>query len=354
MRLALRLAARGRGRTSPNPPVGAVVVKGGRVVGQGWHRAAGLPHAEVNALQAAGRAAKGATLYVTLEPCNHHGRTPACTGAVLEAGINRVVYGQNDPNPRVAGGGAATLAAAGIEVSQVLAADCLRFNEAWTKWVTTGLPFATLKGAASLDGRIAAAGGDSKWISCEASRRLAHRLRSENDAILVGIGTALADDPQLTCRTSKGRDPLRVVLDSKLRLPPTARMLSCPGTTLVACAQGASRRRRGALERAGAEVLEVPAGPSGRVGLGALFVALGRRGVVSVLIEGGSEVNAGVLDAGLVDKLVLFLAPKLIGGREAVGLVGGAGVTSVAQGRQLRIDRVRRVGCDLLIEAYPA
>lgn len=354
MSLALRLAARGKGRTSPNPPVGAVVVKDGRVVGRGWHRQAGLPHAEVEALEAAGEAARGATLYVTLEPCNHQGRTPPCTEAILAAGVARVVFGQRDPNPRVEGGGAARLRSAGLEVAQALEDECARFNEAWTKWVRTGLPFGVLKGAVSLDGRLAATSGDSKWISSEVSRRTAHRLRAAHDAILVGIGTALADDPQLTCRLPGGRHPLRVVADSRLRLPATARMLSCPGETLIASLKGAPRDARTALEGAGAEVVELPADASGRVSLAALFGELGRRGVVSVLIEGGSELNAAALEAGLVDKLMIFLAPRLLGGRSAPSLVGGQGAPTVAEGRGLRFQRVRRLGPDLLIEAYPA
>jgi diaminohydroxyphosphoribosylaminopyrimidine deaminase/5-amino-6-(5-phosphoribosylamino)uracil reductase len=354
MRLALRLAAQGKGKTSPNPPVGAVVVKAGRVVGRGYHRQAGLPHAEVDALRQAGEAARGETLYVTLEPCNHHGRTPPCTEAIVAAGIARVVFGQADPNPGVSGGGGAVLQAAGLQVGRVLQEECARFNEAWTKWVTTGLPFGVLKAAASLDGRIAAAGGESKWLSCEASRKVAHRLRAEHDAILVGIGTALADDPQLTCRMYRGRNPLRVVVDSRLRLPPAARMFSCPGQTLIACTAGAPGAARSALEAAGGEVIELPPDAAGRVDLAALFAELGRRGLCSVLIEGGSEINAAALAAGLVDKLFVFLAPKLLGGRQSPGLVGGRGAARVAEGLSLRFERVRRVGRDLLIEAYPA
>jgi len=353
MRLALRLAAKGKGRTSPNPPVGAVVVKGGRIIGRGYHRAAGLPHAEVEALRAAGKMARGATLYVTLEPCNHHGQTPPCTEAILSAGVARVVFGQRDPNPRVEGGGAARLAGEGVEVAQALEEDSSRFNEAWTKWVSTRLPFGVLKGAVSLDGRLATASGDSKWISSEASRRIAHRLRSESDAILVGIGTALADDPQLTCRLSGGRHPLRVIVDSRLRLPASARMFACPGRTLIACVAPAPKEARSSLVAAGAEVLELPADPSGRVDLQALFAELGRRGLCSVLIEGGSEVNAAALEARLVDKLYVFLAPKLLGGRASPGLVGGPGAATVAEGLTLRFEKVRRVGPDLLIEAYP-
>ncbi|MFH0809841.1 MAG: bifunctional diaminohydroxyphosphoribosylaminopyrimidine deaminase/5-amino-6-(5-phosphoribosylamino)uracil reductase RibD [Pseudomonadota bacterium] len=356
MKVALRLAARGKGRTSPNPPVGAVVVAGGRIVGRGWHRGSGLPHAEVEALRAAGEAARGASVYVTLEPCNHQGRTPPCTEALLAAGVAEVVYGQKDPNPRVAGGGAERLRAAGVRVSQALEAECARFNEAWTKWITSGMPFGLLKGAISLDGRIATSGGDSKWISSEDSRRLAHRLRAECDAIVVGIGTALADDPQLTCRAARGEknNPLRVIVDSSLRLPPTARMLTCSGRTLVACVEGvSSEAARSALTEAGAEILALPPDDSGRVNLQALFRELGRRGVCGVLIEGGSELNASALAAGLVDKLLLFVAPRLLGGRDAVGLVGGGGAATVAEGWRLRYERVRRVGCDLLIEAYP-
>jgi len=356
MRLALREARKGRGRTSPNPLVGAVVVKGGRLVAKGWHRAAGEPHAEAAALAAAGSRARGATLYVTLEPCHHVGRTPPCTRAVLAAGIRRVVIGLADPNPRVRGGGARYLRNKGLTVvSGVLEDDCRELNRFWLRWITTGRPYAVLKLAASLDGKTATRTGDSQWISSEKSRRRVHRLRAEVDAVMVGRRTMAADDPGLDARPApaKVRQPRPVVVDSGLRTPPTARIFGRAdnGRPIIAGLKDASDRRRRALERAGAEVLALPAGPDGRVDLGALWEKLGRREIASVLIEGGAELAGSAARAGLVDEVVLFLAPKLIGGARAPGLLGGEGIDRLADHVPLRIIDSRRLGDDLMVVA---
>lgn len=355
MRLALREARKGRGRTSPNPMVGAVVVKGGRLVAKGWHRAAGGPHAEAAALAAAGSRAKGATLYVTLEPCHHVGRTPPCTRAVLAAGIRRVVVGLADPNPRVRGGGARYLKNKGLTVIRgVLEADCREINRFWLKWITTGRPYAVLKLAASLDGKTATRTGDSQWISSENSRRRVHRLRAEVDAVMVGRGTMAADDPGLDARpaSAKVKQPRPVVVDSQLRTPPLARIFGQgAGRPIIAGVKEAPEGRRRALERAGAEVLALPAGPDGRVDLSALWDDLGRREITSVLIEGGAELTGAAARAGLVDEVVLFLAPILIGGARAPGLLGGDGIDRLADHVPLRIIESRRMGDDLMIVA---
>ncbi len=356
MARALALARRAAGRTSPNPLVGAVVVKDGRVVGEGYHQKAGTPHAEVHALAAAGTGARGATLYVTLEPCSHHGRTPPCTEAILAAGVRRVVAAVQDPNPRVAGRGFERLREAGVEVTAgVLEEEARRLNEAFFVYVTAGRPFVAMKTAMTLDGKIATACGESRWISGEASRALAHRLRSELDAVMVGIGTALADDPQLTARPpgTASRDPVRIVVDSALRLPPDARLLQLdsPAPTWVATTERAPAERRRALEAAGAEVLVLPE-RDGRVDLAALMAELGRREVTSVLLEGGATLNAAALAAGVVDKVLCFVAPKVVGGAAAPGPVGGPGVERLAGAWRVERLAAEAVGEDILLTGY--
>ncbi|MBI4518755.1 MAG: bifunctional diaminohydroxyphosphoribosylaminopyrimidine deaminase/5-amino-6-(5-phosphoribosylamino)uracil reductase RibD [Deltaproteobacteria bacterium] len=353
MRQALRLARRGLGRTSPNPPVGALVVRGGSVVGRGFHARAGQAHAEVVALrQAAGRA-RGATLYVTLEPCAHLGRTPPCTEAITAAGIARVVFGARDPNPQVEGDGAGRLRRAGIAVvAGVAQADCDDLISAFRKHVTTGLPLVTLKLAASLDGRIATCTGDSKWITGEAARAIAHRLRDQHDAVLVGVETVIRDDPALTCRLPGGRDPLRVVLDRRLRISETARVLTNtgPAATVVATAlAGGAKWRR--LQVRGVQLVRVPA-VRGGVSLRQVLAWLGRAGVSAVLIEGGAAVAASALKARLVDRMVLFYAPKLIGG-DGRPMLDALGVRAMREAWELGAVRVRRVGADFMVTACP-
>jgi diaminohydroxyphosphoribosylaminopyrimidine deaminase/5-amino-6-(5-phosphoribosylamino)uracil reductase len=354
MRRALELAERARGLTSPNPMVGAVVVHDGAVVGEGFHAAVGKPHAEIEALAAAGSRARGATLYVTLEPCAHRGRTPPCAPAVVAAGIVRVVFAVTDPNPLVDGRGRAVLEAAGVAVTGgVLEEDAARQNRVFLTAMRAGRPHVTLKAAVTLDGKLADVHGASKWITGEPARREAHRLRSEADAILVGVGTVLADDPALTVRLDRPwpREPYRVVLDASARTPPTARLVTSgtPSRALVAVGPGAPAVPVRALQAAGAEVLPLAA-VDGRVDVRALLAALHSRDVRGVLVEGGAEVHASFLEAGLVDRVAVFVAPRLLGGRSAPSLIGGRG-TELKSAPRLEALSVRSVGEDLLIEA---
>lgn len=353
MRRALELAARGLGRTSPNPPVGAVVARGSVIVGEGFHRRAGEPHAEPIALAHAGEAARGADLYVTLEPCCHHGRTPPCTEAIIAAGIARVFYAAPDPDPRCAGGGHAVLQAAGIEVEAgLLQAAAERLLAPYLKHRRTGLPLFTLKLAMSLDGRIATRTGDSRWITSEAARRLVHVMRDRADAVMVGVGTVLADDPALTTRgVPEGRDALRIIADRYARTPPTAQVVAEESSAgcVIAAGVGAPPERVRRLRAAGAEVLELPVTESG-VDLRALARALGERGVLSVLIEGGGTLAWGALEAGIVDRVALFYAPIILGGVNAVPGVGGQGVERVADALRLTGVTVRRIGPEVLVE----
>ncbi len=347
MRMALRLGRKGEGAVNPNPLVGAIVVQGERVVGRGYHRAFGEPHAEVFALDEAGEKARGATLYVSLEPCSHHGKTPPCTERILEAGISRVVTPCRDPNPLVNGKGLAHLRAAGVEVVEgVLAKEAQKENEAFFKFITTGLPFVCLKLATSLDGRIATRTGDSKWITGERSRREAHRLRRRHSAVLVGSRTVLVDDPLLTVRHVPGRNPVRIVLDGKGEVPQKAALLREPGRTIVATAT-MPKEKEEALLALGAEVWRLP-GPNGRVELEGLLLRLGAAGIDSVLVEGGGETAAAFLESGLVDRVSFFIAPLLLGGRAAVPAVGGLGAEIVAEGIRLREVEWTRRGEDLL------
>jgi len=358
MRRALDLAARARGRTSPNPMVGALVVKDGDLLGEGFHAYAGSDHAEVVALDEAGPAAEGATLYVSLEPCCHHGRTPPCVERIVQAGVCRVVAACEDPNPAVCGKGIAALRAAGITVEVgCLGEEAARLNEAFFKHVRTGLPFVVLKVAASLDGKIATRTGDSRWITGESARRRVHQLRNETDAVLVGIGTILRDDPLLTTRLgiADQRDPIRVIVDNLARLPLRAKVVNRASTapTLLAVSQKAPRSKIEALEREGIQVIVVENSPR-RVSLERLLEALGKRGMLSVMIEGGAEINASALREGVVDKVCIFLAPMLIGGKTAPTAVGGEGIEEIGQALRLRDARVERFGDDILVEGYIA
>jgi diaminohydroxyphosphoribosylaminopyrimidine deaminase / 5-amino-6-(5-phosphoribosylamino)uracil reductase len=355
MRMALRLAEMAKGRTSPNPMVGAVVVKNGRVIGRGYHHKAGEPHAEAIALAKAGKAAKGATLYVTLEPCSHTGkRTPPCCPLVVRSGVKRVVVAMVDPNPRVSGKGIKTLRKAGIDVSTgVLEAEAGKLNEAFVKHITSGCPFVTLKIAQTLDGKIATATGESKWITGEKAREEGRRLRVSNDAIIVGINTVLKDDPSLTARITNGRDPIRVIVDSSLRIPLNAKVLTqrSPARTIVATLLSAPKAKVLKLERAGAEVLLLkPSG--GRVDLKDLMRKLGARDLMSVLIEGGAEINASAIKAGIVDKVVMFIAPMIMSGTNSLCSVGGASPAKLSYAVRLIDLTSRFVGQDLVVEGY--
>lgn len=351
MRLALNLAARARGRTRPNPMVGAVVVRKGRIIGRAFHHRAGGSHAEVLALRQAGRAARGATLYVSLEPCGHTGRTPPCAEAIRRAGIRRVVAAMIDPNPKNRGKGLGRLRRDGIRTSVgLLEREARRLNEVFLTWMSKGRPFVTVKVAQSLDGKIASVDGKSRWISGRPARGWVHRLRAEVDAILVGVGTVLQDDPRLTVRSGgkKGAPrPIKVVLDSQLRTPATARLFDSGAPVLIAATRGASRARELKLRRAGGDVLRLPA-RTGRVDLRALLRQLARRGISHLLIEGGGETIASALGAGVVDRMAWVIAPKVLGGRRAPGSVGGPGFR-LNQAVSFKDLAVRRLGEDLLV-----
>ena len=357
MQRALELARQGLGTASPNPSVGAVLVRDGSIVGEGVTQPAGGPHAEAMAIAQAGDKARGAALYVTLEPCNYHGRTPPCVPAIIRAGVAEVHAATLDPNPRVDGRGVADLEAAGVRV--VVGEDevaAQRLMQAHFTWITTGMPFVTAKYAMSLDGKTATAAGDSRWISGAESRRWVHRMRATCDAIMVGIGTVLRDDPQLTARDEDDRpldrQPLRVVVDSRGRLPDTARLLDASGRTLVAVAD-ASPERQAALRNAGAEVLSLPA-EDGRVDLRSLLEHLGGREVTGLLVEGGGTLLASLFREGLVDKVCAFVAPVLIGGRDAPTPWDGAGAGTIADALRLERVSIERLGDDMMVVGYPA
>ena len=355
MQRAIELARSATGTVSPNPAVGAVVVSDGKVVGEGHTQPPGGAHAEVEALRRAGSRAAGAVLYTTLEPHAHYGRTPPCTQAIIDAGIAEVRSAVTDPNPRVNGAGFARLREAGIAVRVGECAEhAQELIEAYAKHVVTGMPFVTAKFASSLDGKIATATGDSRWITSVEARAYAHELRAASDAVMVGIGTALADDPQLTARDAHGkplaRQPMRVVVDSTGRLPSTARMLAEPGETVVAVARAPDVRCR-ALERAGARVVRASSDDSG-VDLSALLAELGRGDTTSVLVEGGGILLGSLFDAGLVDKVVGFVAPTIIGGAEAPSPVAGAGARRIADAVRLSRVRTLHLGRDVAIVGY--
>ena len=354
MRQALAIARYATGRTSPNPMVGAVILRDGRIVGQGWHRKAGTPHAEINALQQAGELARGATMYVTLEPCSHHGRTGPCADAVIAAGIKKVVVAMNDPNPLVAGQGIGKLREAGIEVVEgVLAAEAAKLNEVFIKWISTKLPFVVLKSAMSLDGKIAAHTGHSQWITGPESRQRVQELRDSYDAILVGIGTVLADNPSLTTRLSyKGKNPIRIIIDSMARTPLDAQVVTDGlAPTIIVVTPDAPQERVNALREQGIEILFVELKEKG-VDLRQTFEVLARREITSILIEGGASINGSVMEEQLVDKIYWFIAPKIIGGQGALGPVGGQGVTDVNQAHLFEDMTMEPIGQDLLISAY--
>jgi diaminohydroxyphosphoribosylaminopyrimidine deaminase/5-amino-6-(5-phosphoribosylamino)uracil reductase len=352
LRQALELAEGGLGMCAPNPMVGAVLVRDGQVVGRGWHRGPGTPHAEVAAIADAAERALGSTLYVTLEPCSHVGRTQACAPAVVEAGIARVVTGMQDPNPVVDGRGFAILRNAGLRVDiDVLERECASLVEGFAAHVATGLPFVTLKLAATLDGKTAARDGSSRWITGEQARRQVHLLRARAGAVIVGAGTAVADDPALTVRLDgyEGRQPLRVLVDSSGRTPAAGQLFDGEAPLLVATTER-SVAARGVWAGAGAEVLSLP-GRDGRVSMRALIRTLGERDIQDALIEGGPDIAWSSVEEGVVDRLVLYLAPKLAGGRDAPGTMGGDGVATIADAAGAAIESVEMVGEDVRVTA---
>ena len=357
MREALRQARKGRGRTSPNPMVGAVLVRGGEVIATGYHRRAGMPHAEAEALAKVGGKAPGCTLYVTLEPCNHHGRTPPCTEAIVKSGVRRVVVGMRDVNPDVPGKGCEYLMGKGIEVvTGVLEEECGRLNEVFIRYVTAKRPFVILKAALTLDGRAATATGHSQWVTNEQSRRFVHRLRDRVDALLVGVGTVLTDDPLLTTRLpgGRGRDPIRVVADTHLRTPPGARILhhDSPAPTLIAVGSGAAPEAEEPRGEGGVSILPCPTRED-RIDLSALMGILAERMVTSLLVEGGPSITGSMLREHLVDKCYIFTAPKLMGGDDGRPMATGPGPSHMDQCITLRQVQVRRFGGDILTVGYP-
>ncbi|NNL42734.1 MAG: bifunctional diaminohydroxyphosphoribosylaminopyrimidine deaminase/5-amino-6-(5-phosphoribosylamino)uracil reductase RibD [Desulfobacterales bacterium] len=358
MEMALNLAVKGRGFTSPNPLVGAVIVKDDMVVGSGYHEAVGKAHAEVNAIEDAGDLAKGATLYVTLEPCNHHGRTPPCTEKIKDAGISRVVIAMEDPNPDVTGRGVDHLKKQGIDISLGLYEDrATKLNEAFIKYVRTKRPFVIIKCAATLDGRIATRTGDSKWVSGKESRMFVHRLRHAVDAIMVGIDTVNKDNPKLTTRLEdiQGADPTRIILDTHLSISEDAQILhlESDSDTIIVTGTPASKDRKVVIEKKGVQILESTV-KDGRIDLDVLIKNLGGLGITSLLIEGGSRVIAASLGASVVDKVIFFFAPRILGGDDGVPLCSGAGPELMSESIPLRDINVRRFGDDVMIEGYIA
>ena len=353
MKAALRLAAKGRGCVSPNPMVGAIIVRDGQIAGRGYHKKAGLLHAEINALEEAGEAAKGATLYVNLEPCNHHGKTLPCTDKIIEAGVSKVVIAIEDPNPLNSGEGSRRLKSAGIKVKTgILESEARQLNEVFIKFIKTGEPFVIAKIAMSLDGKIATRTGESKWITGIKARKYVQKLRSEADALLVGINTIIKDDPELKVRNGKDKEkPVRIVLDSQARIPLEARILSGKPKTIIVTTKYATISKVNELKEAGAEVL-IAGERGGKIDLKKLIKKLGELGVTSLLLEGGGEVLSSALSARIVDKALFFIAPKIIGGRDAPTTVGGEGVKSINEAVPLKRIKVRRFGGDVLIEGY--
>lgn len=359
MKRALELAEKSAGSTNPNPLVGAVIVKDGRIIGEGRHERYGGAHAEVNAVRSAPESVEGAVVYVNLEPCCHFGKTPPCTELLIRERVKRVVIGTSDPNPLVAGKGIQRLKEAGVEVTLgVLDQECRKLNEFFFHYIQHRRPFVILKVAMSLDGKIAAPSGESKWITGDAARNDVQLLRNRYFAIMAGIGTVINDDPELTCRLEGGRNPLRIILDSSLRIPPESKVMTGGldghggNNTLIACTESAPPDKANHLRNLGAELVYCRS-RNGRVDLADLMEKLGARGVDSILLEGGAAVNDSAFAQGIVDKLILYMAPKIIGGEGSKTAVGGQGIDRLDQAHHLRIDSVEQIGEDLKITAYP-
>ncbi|MEW6162010.1 MAG: bifunctional diaminohydroxyphosphoribosylaminopyrimidine deaminase/5-amino-6-(5-phosphoribosylamino)uracil reductase RibD [Nitrospirota bacterium] len=348
---ALRLAAKARCMTSPNPMVGAIIVKNGRTISEDFHRRPGTPHAEALAIEKAGENARGSTLYINLEPCCHtEKRTPPCTEAIISAGIKEVVIAMTDPNPKVSGRGISELQKAGIKVrSGILENKAERLNEAYIKYMTTGKPFVILKIAMTLDGKIATPEGQSKWITSEKARKMVHRLRGSVDAIITAIGTVKADDPELTVRIKDGKNPRRIVIDPDLEISLNAKVLKVPPPTIIIAKKSAVEEKKKTLFNKGVQIIEYK---GEKLNLHWLMRRLGGREITSVLIEAGSSMNAHALEEGIVDKVIFFIAPKIIGGRESFPAVGGKSFRRLEEAYRLKDVKVRRVGEDILIEGY--
>lgn len=351
MQEALKVAKNALGRTSPNPLVGAVIVKDGRIIAEGWHRKAGTPHAEIHALNMAGELAKNSTMYVTLEPCSHYGRTPPCANKIVEAGIKKVVIAMKDPNPLVAGRGIEILKSAGIEVEVgILEDDARRLNEVFLKYITEKMPFVTAKFACTLDGKISTFTGESQWISCEESRKFVHNLRDVNDGILAGIGTILADNPSLTARIENGKNPVRIVADSLAQTPLTSKILNDDAAkTIIAVSSAAPVEKVDALKNCGAEIIICG---ENQIDLKILMRELASREITSILLEGGGTLNFSMFRAGLIDKVFAFVAPKIIGGKNSLTPVEGAGFAKLSDAVQLENLTAEKIGTDILISGY--
>ena len=354
MALALELAKKAQGRTSPNPMVGAVIVKSGEIIAKGYHHYAGAKHAEKNALVKAGAKAFGATMYVTLEPCSHYGKQPPCVEAIIEAGIKKVIVAMTDPNPLVSGKGIKILEEAGIEVETgLLEEQAKKLNEMFIKYITTEKPFVISKSAITLDGKIATKTGDSKWITDTKSREIVHQLRDRVDAILVGIGTVLADNPRLTTRlVEDGQDPIRVILDSKLRISNTAKVInqSSSAKTIIICTKLAPEERIAELKaKDNLEILQLK---QKKVGPQDVLKELGRKNIMSLLVEGGSRVNASFLKDNAIDKLYYFIAPKIIGGSESIPVVAGMGIEKIKEAIEIDNLKVEMLENDILVTGY--
>ena len=348
MELAIKLAEKGKGTTSPNPMVGCIIVKRGRIVGKGFHKKAGTEHAEVLAIQDAGKKAMNSTMYVTLEPCSHWGRTPPCTEKIVESGVREVIIGMKDPNSLVHG--YMELKARGLKTKiGILEEDAEKLNEPYVKWIKTKKPFVLIKVAMSADGRIATKTGDSKYITSKEARTLVHQVRTEVDAVMVGVNTVIRDDPELTPRLYKGKDPLKIVVDSNLKIPKNCNLMKDPSRLVVATTTKASKSDVQRLQDKGIRVI-ITKPDKGMVDLKELMKELGKSEIINVMIEGGSELNSSAINAGLVDKIMIFTAPKLIGNGK--GAIGNLGITKIAKAINLKNPVCRLVGKDLLIEAY--
>jgi diaminohydroxyphosphoribosylaminopyrimidine deaminase/5-amino-6-(5-phosphoribosylamino)uracil reductase len=355
IRRTISLAKRGMGWVNPNPLVGAVIVKNGRIIGQGYHAYFGGAHAEINAIENATENVKGATLYVTMEPCSHFGKTPPCTDALIASGIRKVVVGMQDPNPLVNGNGVKILEAAGIKViTGVEEKLILKMNERFIKFITTEKPFCTLKTAMTLDGKIATVENASRWISCEDSRKQVHELRQEYSAVMVGINTVLFDDPMLNTRRTrkKSKDPLKIIVDSSGKISPESKVLQMnPQLSIIATTDKMKVNKKRDLERLGAQVIICPQ-KEGKVDLGYLMFSLGKMGIDSVLLEGGSTIAFSALMSGIVNKVVSFIAPKIIGGADAPSPVGGEGLLKMEDAIAVNNWNYRKMGTDVMIEGY--
>lgn len=356
MKMALKLASKGMGYVSPNPMVGAVIIKDDIVLGSGYHMKYGEGHAEVNAFKSAERYdVTGATMYVTLEPCSHYGKTPPCAKKIVEKKIKRVIIGTLDPNPLVAGKGVKILKDAGIEVEWgVLEDECLKLNEIFMKYIISKKPFVLMKSAMSLDGKIATKTGDSKWISCEESRKKVHTLRKKYSAIMVGVNTVIKDDPSLTCRIEEGVDPIRVIVDSKLRIPFDSNIVRTAKEikTIIACTKSSPYDKISKLESMNVQVLKCSEDNEQRVSLVDLVNKLGELSIDSILLEGGSTLNFSALQSNIVDKVQIYIAPKIIGGNDAKGPVAGVGIDKINEAFNLKNVKYKTIDKDILVEGY--